>query len=187
MATHDHLGQVRTRNQSLRGITVSPTTDQISFHQTKLYVGKESDRHKVQDTYLQDKQLLKQDLSEEKPTKDNDSRGKSTKVDISEEELDAIRRVIQNMRREKKDKADLFSITSACSEPSPQAVLTHSPEVEAEEIYLDPCEPEPALLSNEVMTVQSNSPEQNLSQLTPPSVVLVVQLTQKMILPRRTP
>ncbi|KAL7384009.1 hypothetical protein ABVT39_022583 [Epinephelus coioides] len=138
---------------------------------------RESDRHNVQNTYLQDKQPPKQDPSEEKAKKDKDSRGKPTKVDLSEEELDAIRRIIQNMRREKK--ADLFSVTSACSEPSPQAILTRSPEAEAEENYLDPCEPEPALLSNRVTTVQSNSPEQNLSQLTPPSAVLVVQLDSK--------
>ncbi|KAL7399539.1 hypothetical protein ABVT39_026153 [Epinephelus coioides] len=60
-----------------------------------------------------------------------------------------------------------------------EVALTHSPEAESEEIYLDPCEPEPALLSNRVTTVQSNSPEQNLSQFTPPSAVLVVQLNSK--------
>lgn len=78
----------------------------------------------------------------------NNAKGKSTMSNISKEDLEAIKRVIQNMRMEEEGKADLFSVTSVNSEPFFQAALVHQPDVVVEELYLSPSEPASAYLSS---------------------------------------
>lgn len=94
--------------------------------------------------------------------------------DISKEDLEAIKRAIQAMRMEKKEKADLFSVTSINAGPSPQGDLSHQPDVTVEELYLAPNEPEHTPSQDQITVAQTHLPgqsEQDKGESTPPSVV----------------
>ncbi|KAL6487878.1 hypothetical protein MHYP_G00045040 [Metynnis hypsauchen] len=113
------------------------------------------------------------------PHKGDSKEDRPNDTALSQRDLEMIKRVIRDLRRETKPKADLFAVTSLDPDSMPQIPATHEvqghPQVDPNEIRAMPIQhPSPA--------AQRDTPDPSIQggeSLPPPSAVLVVQLEPK--------